>query len=82
MNDMAKLLHPHKVVNFDSRWLTDSVDIITSQINQHDMLCAVLLRRQQLRGEDVIFWIIRVAMSMYPQREGHERAYLPASYLS
>jgi hypothetical protein len=40
---MTEFFNPHEMINFDSLWLANSVDIIPCQINQHDMLGTVFL---------------------------------------
>lgn len=36
------------MIYFDSLGLADTVDIITCEINQHDMLCSIFFRVEQL----------------------------------
>ena len=44
MNDMAEFVQSHKVINFDGLGLAYSVNIVTSEVDQHDVFCPILLR--------------------------------------
>ena len=49
MDDMAELLQLEKMVDVHSICLAYAVHVVTGEVNQHDMLCPVLLRREKLR---------------------------------
>ena len=56
MNDMAKSIKAHKVVDLDGLRLTDSVDIIASKVHQHDVFRTILLRIQEFLAKPLILW--------------------------
>ena len=41
---MAELLQPHKVIDLDCLRLANTIDVVPSQINEHNMFCPILLR--------------------------------------
>ena len=45
---MAELLQPQKMINMYCGGLAYTVDIVSREVDKHDVLCAVLLRRQEL----------------------------------
>lgn len=42
VNDMAKLFQPHQVVHLHGLGLAHSVDVVSSEIDQHDVFGPVL----------------------------------------
>lgn len=56
MNNMAELLHRHELVHFDGQWLTDAVHVVPRQIDEHDMFCAILRRREQFRTQFIVLY--------------------------
>lgn len=51
---MTKLFELHEIVQLDSLWLADSVDVISRQIAQHEVLRSVLFRSEQTLAELVV----------------------------
>ena len=47
MDNMAELLEFHEMVHFNRLGLANPIDIISCQIDQHDVLGAILLRREE-----------------------------------
>lgn len=47
MDNMTKLLQLHKVVHLDSLRLANTINVVSCQIDQHDVLCAVLFGSQK-----------------------------------
>lgn len=54
MDDMAELFHHHQFLNFDCAGLTSAINIVSSQINKHDVLRTILCRIGQLLTERFI----------------------------
>jgi hypothetical protein len=48
MDHMAELFQPHKFIDLDCLGLADPIDIVSGEVNQHNMLCPVLGRCEQL----------------------------------
>jgi hypothetical protein len=48
VNDVREFLDSHQVVEVDSFGLADSVDVVPSEIDQHDMFRSVLFGCRQL----------------------------------
>lgn len=40
---MTEFLDFHEIVDLDSFGLTDSVDIVSGKVDEHDVLCAIFL---------------------------------------
>lgn len=40
---MTEFLEPHKVIDLDRFGFAHSIDIITSEVDEHDMFCAILV---------------------------------------
>lgn len=55
MLDVAELLHDHQAIDAGARGVAHTVDVVAGQIDQHDVLGAVLLALLQLLGELVVF---------------------------
>lgn len=51
---MTKLFELHEIVQLDSLWLADSVDVISRQIAQHEVLRSVLFGGEQTLAELVV----------------------------
>jgi len=42
MDNMAKFLQLHQMIDLDGLWLAHPVDVISSKVDEHDMLCPIL----------------------------------------
>lgn len=51
VDNMAELLQAHQIVHLDRLGLAHAVDVVAGQVDKHDVLCAVFLRREQLLSE-------------------------------
>ena len=51
MNNVAKLLQFHKVIDFDGLRLANPVYIVASQVDKHDVFGAILGRSQKLSAQ-------------------------------
>lgn len=56
VDDMTESFEAHKVVDLYRLRLTYSVDVVTSQIDQHDMLCSVFFRLEQFSTEPFVLY--------------------------
>lgn len=54
MDNVAEFLELHEVVDLDGGRLADSVDVVSREIDQHDVLGAVFLRCQELSAEGLV----------------------------
>ena len=59
VHDMRELLDLHQRVNLDSRGLTDPVDIVSCEIDKHDMLCSIFHRAREFSGESSVLCVER-----------------------
>ena len=41
--DVAELLDHHQLIHLDRSWLTRTIDIVPSEVNQHDMFSTIFL---------------------------------------
>lgn len=51
VHDVAELFDLHQGVDLDAGRLAHAVHVVARQIDQHDVLCAILLRRAQLSAK-------------------------------
>lgn len=51
MNNMTKLLDLHELVDLDGQRLADAVDVVSGQVDEHDVLGPVLFAREQTGTE-------------------------------
>ena len=51
MDDVTKLFHLHQFIDFDSAGLAGAINVVSGQIDKHDMLGTILGRIGQLRAE-------------------------------
>ena len=54
MDDVAKPLETHKMIHLDRLGVADAVHVVASQVHEHDVLCAVLIRVEQLFAEALV----------------------------
>ena len=72
MNDMAELLQPHKVIDLDCLWLANTINVVASQINEHNVLCPILLRIQEnLTQLFVLCEVITATLHLTNGEEAH-----------
>lgn len=43
MNNVTELLNLHEVVDLNSLWFAYTIDIVSREVDKHDMLCSVFL---------------------------------------
>jgi hypothetical protein len=56
VDDMAELLQLHEMIDLDGLWVTDAVNVVAREVDQHDVFRAVFLRRQQLFTKLLVLW--------------------------
>jgi hypothetical protein len=56
MYDMTKLLQLHQIIDVNGFWLADTIDIVPSEIDQHDVLCAIFFGSEKLGSKSVVLY--------------------------
>jgi hypothetical protein len=57
VNDVRELFEPHEVVDLDGRRLADSVDVVSGEVDEHDVFGSVLWRGEQAGSESSVLYI-------------------------
>jgi hypothetical protein len=48
MDDMTEFLDSHEIIEVDCFWLADSIDVVSREIDQHNVLCSIFVGCGQL----------------------------------
>lgn len=52
MNDVTELLDLHELVDLDGFGFADSVDVVSSEVDEHDVFRSIFWRREKLGSQD------------------------------
>lgn len=68
VHDVTELFDLHQTVDLDRLGLADAVDIVASEVNEHDVLCSILERREKGRSE--LFVLCGASLVQAPAGQG------------
>lgn len=77
---MTKFFQTHQLVDFDGLWLANAIHVVSGEIYQHDVLCPVFRRRQELGPQLSVLCELLIYHPSLNGIQTHTRRSFPSPY--